>query len=102
MAISVTIADGQVQVMILAPLGAKEQGIAGPFSSKEAGLAYLIHAGVNGGACYDEAERLSELGVPFFIAHVPQELEGNQAPEAPWLLDAFHDDAAWASVDREA
>jgi hypothetical protein len=91
MAISVTIADGQVQVMILAPPGAKEQGIAGPFSDKESGVDYLIQAGFNGGACYDEAERLAELGVSFFIAHVSQELEANQADEAPWMLDAFRD-----------
>ena len=110
MAITVTIAEGELLICILVPLTSKTQELAGPFSDKEAGSDYLVQAGVIEGACYDEAERLAELGVPFFIAHVSQELDADRAQDssgatveaASWLLDAFRDPAASASADMKA
>ena len=71
MAISVTIADGQVFVCICIPMSVDVEELSGPFTEKDAALGHLgsMQAAPTSD-CYAEADRLCELGVPFFIRTV--------------------------------
>src|SRR4051794_39124677 len=78
MAISVTISDGQVVVCINATTASSNmEEISGPFTEKGAAQNYLSGCGVAELDNYAEVERLTELGVPFFIsiAHVDASCE---------------------------
>lgn len=79
MAISVTIADGQVMICVIVPVDFDKPKAAGPFYDKGAAIGFLRDCSADSGPTLAEVGRLDELGVPYFIACAPQRTEGRSA-----------------------
>jgi hypothetical protein len=77
MPISVTITRGQVVVCIFVGVRSPAPAIAGPFENSGAAFTHLQSSGIKDEDSYEEAGRLAELGVPFFIASVPEQPGAN-------------------------
>ena len=73
MPISVTITHSQVVVCIFVGVRSEAPAIAGPFENSGAAFTHLESNGIRDEHSYEEAGRLAELGVPFFIASVPEQ-----------------------------
>lgn len=79
MAISVTIAEGQVTVCVIVPVDFEQPRAAGPFYDRVAAIGFLHDCCADSVSTLAEVGRLDELGVPYFIACAPQHVEAKSA-----------------------
>ena len=90
MAISVTIADGQVFVCVCVPSDGGLDDVSGPFTDRRAAREHLHDIDLANPEALAEADRLCELGVPFFIAAVGEHPAQAQAHVANVGSDLRH------------